>query len=52
MKELVACDAATVETLTVWLKQVKTIAEFQRLQCVLIRATTDCSASEIAQVLG
>ena len=52
MKELVASDAATVEALKVRLKQAKTIAEFQRIQCVLMRATTDCSASQIAQVLG
>jgi transposase len=52
MKELVASDAATVEALKVRLKQAKTIAEFQRIQCVLMRATLDCSASEIAQVLG
>ena len=52
MKELIASDAATVEALTVRLKQAKTIAEFQRIQCVLMRATTDCSAGEIAQVLG
>jgi len=52
MKELVASDAATVEALTARLKQAKTIAEFQRIQCVLMRAVTDCSASQIAQVLG
>ena len=52
MKELVACDAATVEALKARLKQAKTIAEFQRIQCVLMRAALDCTASEIAQVLG
>ena len=52
MKELVASDAATVEALKARLKQAKTIAEFQRIQCVLMRATTDCSAGQIAQVLG
>jgi transposase len=52
MKELVASDAATVEALTARLKQARTIAEFQRIQCVLMRATTDCSASQIAQILG
>ena len=52
MKELVACDAATVEALQARLKQAKTIAEFQRIQCVLLRAALDCTASEIAQVLG
>ena len=52
MKELVACDAATVEALQARLKQARTIGEFQRIQCVLLRATLDCTASEIAQVLG
>ena len=52
MKELVACDTATVEALKARLKQAKTIAEFQRVQCVLMRATLDCTASDIAQVLG
>jgi transposase len=52
MKELIACDAATVEALKARLKQAKTIAEFQRIQCVLMRAALDCSASDIAQVLG
>jgi len=52
MKELVASNAETVEALTARLKQARTIAEFQRIQCVLMRATTDCSASQIAQVLG
>ena len=34
------------------LKRATTIAEFQRVQCVLMRATLDCTAGEIAQVLG
>ena len=52
MRELVASDAATVEALRARLKQARTIAEFQRIQCVLMRATIDCSAGQIAQVLG
>ena len=52
MKELVACDAATIDALKARLKQARTIAEFQRIQCVLMRATLVCSAGEIAQVLG
>ena len=52
MKELVSCDEATVEALKARLKQATTIAEFQRVQCVLMRAALGCSASEIAQVLG
>ena len=52
MKDLITCDEAMVEALKARLKQAKTIAEFQRIQCVLLRATLDCSASQIAQVLG
>ena len=52
MKELVSCDETTVEALKARLKQATTIAEFQRVQCVLMRAALGCSASEIAQVLG
>ena len=52
MKDLIACDAATIEALQVRLRQATTIAEFQRIQCVLLRATLACSASRIAQVLG
>ena len=52
MKELVSCEEATVEALQVRLKQAVTIAEFQRIQCVLLRAVLGCSAGEIAQVLG
>ena len=52
MKELVSRDEATVEALKARLKQATTIAEFQRIQCVLMRAALDCSAAEIAQVLG
>ncbi len=52
MKELITCDEATVEALKARLKEAETIAEFQRIQCVLMRATLDCTASEIAQVLG
>lgn len=52
MKELVSCEEATVEALQVRLKQAVTIAEFQRIQCVLLRAVLGCSAGQIAQVLG
>jgi transposase len=52
MNELIACDAATVDALKARLKRATTIAEFQRIQCVLLRATLACSASQIAQVLG
>ena len=52
MKELVSRDEATVEALKARLKQAATIAEFQRVQCVLMRAALGCTAGEIAQVLG
>jgi transposase len=52
MKELVACDETTIDALRTRLKQARTIAEFQRIQCVLLRAALGCSAGEIAQVLG
>ena len=52
MKDLISCDETTVEALKARLKQARTIAEFQRIQCVLMRATLDCSAGEIVQVLG
>ena len=52
MKDLVSCDEATIEALKARLKQATTIAEFQRVQCVLMRATLDCTAGDIAQALG
>ena len=52
MKDLITCDEATVEALKIRLKRATTIAEFQRIQCVLLRATLACSADQIAQVLG
>jgi transposase len=52
MRELVACDETMVEALRSRLKQARTIAEFQRIQCVLLRAALGCSAGEIARVLG
>ena len=52
MKNLIANDEATIEALTARLKQAKTIAEFQRVQCVLMRVALGSSAAEIAQVLG
>ena len=52
MKNLIASDEATMEALTARLKQAKTIAEFQRVQCVLMRVALGSSAAEIGQVLG
>ena len=42
MKNLIACDEAMVEALKARFRQAKTIAEFQRIQCVLLRATLAC----------
>lgn len=52
MKDLIASDEATIEALKARLRQAKTIAEFQRVQCVLMRVALGTSAAEIAQVLG
>lgn len=52
MKGLIDCDEARLEVLKARLGQAKTIAEFQRVQCVLLRVALGCSAAEIAQVLG
>ena len=52
MKALIACDEATLDALRLRLAEAQTIAEFQRVQCVLLRVALDCSAEQIAQVLG
>jgi transposase len=52
MKKLIASDKVTTQALTARLKQASTIAEFQRVQCVLMRVALGSSAAEIAQVLG
>jgi transposase len=52
MKSLIASDEETVQALTTRLKQAQTIAEFQRVQCVLMRVALGSSAAQIAQVLG
>lgn len=52
MKRLIAGDKETIERLAERLKNANTRAEYQRIQCVLIRATLGNSASEIAQLLG
>lgn len=52
MKNLIVGDAATVERLTARLKRATSRSEYQRIQCVLMRATLGSSAAEIAQVLG
>lgn len=52
MKSLIGNDKATVERLAERLKCASSHAEYQRVQCVLIRATLGSSAPEIAQLLG
>lgn len=52
MKNLIVGDKPTVSRLAERLKRASTHAEYQRIQCVLIRATLGSSASQIAQLLG
>lgn len=52
MKNLVKCDKPTIARLAERLKVAQSHSEYQRIQCVLIRATLGSSASEIAQLLG
>lgn len=52
MKTLIAGDKPTVERLAERLKRAGSRSEYQRIQCVLIRATLGSSAAEIAQLLG
>ena len=52
MKNLIVGDKPTVARLAERLKQASSQAEYQRIQCVLIRATLGSSAAQIAQLLG
>lgn len=52
MKTLIASDKATIARLAERLKKADSHAQYQRIQCVLIRATLGSSAAEIAQLLG
>ena len=52
MKNLIVGDKSTVARLADRLKQANSHSEYQRIQCVLIRATLGSSAAEIAQLLG
>lgn len=52
MKHLLAGDQETIARLSERLRRTRDLHEFQRIQCVLLRLTLGCSASEIAQVLG
>ena len=52
MKNLIECDKPTISRLAERLKRAQSHSEYQRIQCVLIRATLGSSAAEIAQLLG
>lgn len=52
MKDLISNDKATITALAERLKRAQSHSEYQRIQCVLIRATLGSSAKEIAQLLG
>lgn len=52
MKTLIEGDKATVGRLADRLKRAGSHAEYQRIQCVLIRATLGSSAAQIAELLG
>lgn len=52
MKSLIVGDKATVQRLAERLERAGSHSEYQRIQCVLIRATLGSSAGEIAQLLG
>jgi transposase len=52
MKNLIVGDKPTVARLADRLKRAGSHAEYQRIQCVLIRATLGSSAAQIAQLLG
>ena len=52
MKSLIVGDKPTVMRLAERLKQADSHAQYQRIQCVLIRATLGSSATQIAELLG
>ena len=53
MKNLIPCDKPRIAALADRLKRVGNRAQYQRIQCVLIRATTvGSSPAQIAQLLG
>ena len=52
MKDLISNDKTTIAALAERLKRAQSHSEYQRIQCVLIRATLGSSAKEIAQLLG
>lgn len=52
MKTLIRPDRTTIDRLAERLKVAHRRSEFQRIQCILIRATLGSSATEIARLLG
>ena len=52
MKNLISNDKATIAALAERLKRAQSHSEYQRIQCVLIRATLGSTGKEIAQLLG
>ena len=52
MKTLIEADRLTIDRLAERLKKARRRPEYQRIQCVLLRATLGSSAAEIAKVLG
>jgi transposase len=52
MKNLISNDKVTITSLADRLKLASSHGQYQRIQCVLIRATLGSKASEIAQLLG
>jgi transposase len=51
MKNLISCDKPTIAALADRLKRADSHAQYQRIQCVLIRATLGSTAAQIAQLL-
>lgn len=52
MKTLIHSDRDTIQSLAERLKKAEGRSEFQRIQCILLRATLGASAKDIAQVVG
>ena len=52
MKDLISCDKPATAALADRLKRASSHAQYQRIQCLLIRATLGSSAAQIAQLLG
>ena len=52
MKDVIACDKPTIAALAERFKRANSHSEYQRFQCILVRATLGTSAAEIAQLLG